>query len=299
MKMNLKAKDFADKANLEKTLSTRLKKPLLAVLKKDVEKLPFCYEADYFDGGGGFMSIGVAKEINKMYKTKRSKGQGVDEKGKAVKIDKKKVAFGHVSVNDDGEFEFCVMGGIMKMAEAKKVIKSIPILKKNIGDNFVITKGEAKAEEGGTEEDASEEETSENEEDDGAVEEAKTVQELAEDYKVILAEYKEVKKAEHDTKLVKQLLKELMAWELSFQELDEASQAKLDKFQKSYAGTLEDVKKILKADTKIGQDVKKVSGIIMNYINIEDHDSNEAKSLHGEATAMLDSLLTMSNHLLW
>jgi gas vesicle protein len=145
MKIMIKAKDFADKANLEKTLSTKLKKPVSAILKKTAEKLPFCYEVDYFSEGKGFMAIGRSNEVYKLFKTKRCKGQGVDERGKAIKIDKKKVAYGHVSLNDAGQFEFCVLGGIMKDMQAKKVIKSIPILKKMIGDNFVIVKGEKAA----------------------------------------------------------------------------------------------------------------------------------------------------------
>ena len=140
MKMNLKAKDFADKASLEKSLSTLLKKPVMALKSKKVEKLPFCYEADYFEGGGGFMSIGVAKEIQKLFKTGRSKGKGVDKDGKATKVDKKKVAFGEVVINADGKFEFQVVGGIMKPTQAKGVIKSIAVLKKEIGVDFVITK---------------------------------------------------------------------------------------------------------------------------------------------------------------
>jgi hypothetical protein len=34
------------------------------------------------------------------------------------------------------------LGGMMKPMQAKKVIKSIPILKKKVGDKFVIAKGE-------------------------------------------------------------------------------------------------------------------------------------------------------------
>jgi hypothetical protein len=148
MKCNIKIKDFDDKANLEKSLSNKLKKPVIALKKKVVEKLPFCYEADYFSDGKGFVSIGIAKEIQKLFKTGRSKGQGKDENGKTVKIDKKKVAYGTVSVNEEGIFVFKVKGGVMKRAQAKKVIKSVALLKKLIGDNFIISKGEQIAETG-------------------------------------------------------------------------------------------------------------------------------------------------------
>lgn len=160
MKMNLKAVDFADKENLEKTLDTKLKKPLMALADKKKElTLPFCYEADYFGEGRGFMSIGFAKEITKLFKTKRTKGQGTDASGKPIKIDKKKVAYGMVKLNAAGEFEFQVISGTMKQMEAKTVIKSIAVLKKEIGDNFIITKGAVETEiEGETEEGDSNEE---------------------------------------------------------------------------------------------------------------------------------------------
>jgi len=138
--MNLKAKDFAKKEELQKSLSTLLKKPLMALLSGKVDKLPFCYEAEYFDDGSGFMSIGVAKEVDKLFKTKRSKGQGQGDEGK---IDKKKVAFGVCRLSPEGSIEFCVLGGLMKPMEAKKCIKSIPILKKKVGDKYIISKGEA------------------------------------------------------------------------------------------------------------------------------------------------------------
>ncbi len=108
----------------------------MALLSGKVEELPFCYEHEYFDDGGGFMSIGVAKEIDKMFKTKRSKGQGTEGK-----IDKKKVAFGVCRLAEDGSIEFCVLGGMMKPMQAKKCIKSIPILKKKVGDKYKISKG--------------------------------------------------------------------------------------------------------------------------------------------------------------
>lgn len=114
----------------------------MALLSGKVEKLPFCYEVDYFGPDEGFMSIGVAKEVDKMFKTKRCKGQGAEGK-----IDKKKVAYGVVKLNPEGGVEFCVLGGMMKPMQAKKVIKSINLLKKKIGDKFIISKGETIAEE--------------------------------------------------------------------------------------------------------------------------------------------------------
>lgn len=141
MKIGIKKKDFLDKGSLQGMLETKLKKPVNALKTGKIDSLPFCYEVDLFDDGSGFLCIGEAKEIQQLYKTKRVKGQGQDEQGKLVKIDKKKVAYGTVRLNDEGTFEFCVIGGLMKPKDVKAVIKSIGILKKTIGENFIITKG--------------------------------------------------------------------------------------------------------------------------------------------------------------
>lgn len=137
MKINIKAKDFLDKESLQKTLSTKLKKPLQHLENTPGTKLPFCYEIDYFGSGEGFLSIGETKDVQRIYKTQRCKGKG--EEGK---IDKKKVAIGEVVINAQGVYEFYVQQGTMKKMQAKQVIKSIALLKKKIKDNFVILGGE-------------------------------------------------------------------------------------------------------------------------------------------------------------
>jgi hypothetical protein len=137
LKFAAKAKDFEDKEKLKKDLDTLLKKPLKSLLDPKVkEKFNFCYEVDYFGPGEGFMSIGKALEIDKIYKTKRSKGQGSEGK-----IDKKKVAYGECWLNDEGIVEFNPIGGLLKFPQLKIVIKSIKILKMKIGVKFAIVKG--------------------------------------------------------------------------------------------------------------------------------------------------------------
>lgn len=89
MKINIKLKDFLEKETLQKSLDTKLKKPVQHLSKNPGTFLPFCYEAEYFDDGGGFMSIGIAKELQAHFKKQRVKGQGKDEEGKMTKIDKK------------------------------------------------------------------------------------------------------------------------------------------------------------------------------------------------------------------
>ena len=148
MKVNIKLKDFLDKANLQGSLDTKLKKPVNALSKQVGLSLPFCYEAEYFEDGGGFLVIGETKTVHAHFKKQRVKGQGKDEKGKMVKIDKKKVAYGQVTLREDGLYEFLVEGGLMKKAQLKKVIKSIGLLKKMIGDKFaIITKATENGEE--------------------------------------------------------------------------------------------------------------------------------------------------------
>ena len=141
MKIGIKKKDFLDKVTLQGMLETKLKKPVYALKTGKVPQLPFCYEVALFDDGMGFLCIGEAKEIQQLYKTKRVKGQGQDENGKVIKIDKKKGAYGGVQLNSDSAFEFFVANGIMKPKEVKGVIKRIGVLKKAIGENFIITKG--------------------------------------------------------------------------------------------------------------------------------------------------------------
>jgi hypothetical protein len=97
------------------------------------QALPFYYEVGYFESGAGFLSIGEAKELHRIYKTQRTKGNG--EEGK---IDKKKVAYGEVRLNQEGIYEFVVEQGKIKKNEAKAVIKSIKLLKQQIGDQFTL-----------------------------------------------------------------------------------------------------------------------------------------------------------------
>ncbi len=136
MKCPINQKDFRDKEKLGKLLNTALKKPLNYLNKNNGERLPFYYEYGYISDKESFLSIGIAKEIHKIYK-KRVKGSENGEK-----IDKKKVAFGEVFIDEFGMYNFIVRAGMMKPMEAKKAIKSINFLKKNIGDSFEILKGD-------------------------------------------------------------------------------------------------------------------------------------------------------------
>lgn len=147
MKIGINKKIFLDKPTLQKQLNTKLKKPVQALATKKVDTLPFCYEVNFFDDGSGFLCIGESKELQKIFKTERSKGNGgKGEDGKTQKIDKKNVGYGVVSLNEAGEFVFQLKGGFMKMKDAKKIINSITCLKQTIGQNFQIMKGELQEE---------------------------------------------------------------------------------------------------------------------------------------------------------
>lgn len=138
MKTNIKLKDFLDKENLQKTLETKVKKAVMALSKNQGTPLPFQYEYGYFDDGSSFLSVGVAKELYNTFKKQRSKGQGKDKDGKPVKVDKKKVAYGQITLNEDGVYDFLVEGGLLKKMQLKQAIKDWGIYKKQIGGNFAI-----------------------------------------------------------------------------------------------------------------------------------------------------------------
>ena len=264
MKVNIKAKDFNDKATLEKTLSTKLKKPVMALKKKSVEKLPFCYEADYFSEGKGFMSIGVAKEILKLFKTGRSKGQGKDENGKAVKVDKKKVAYGVVSVDDDGQFVFNVKGGIMKKAQAKKVIKSIGILKKGIGDNFIITKGEAVSDEG---QDKKEDDKGKGGKEDAKEQDkemkklfVKVRDRLAKTQKEVLPRIKTQTSTEEDMDFLDRLLQKIKAFLTTYKDCPKSLQTKYADAYEKFKGQKDSIAKLAKRAREIFKLPERVKG---------------------------------------
>ncbi|MGH1337563.1 MAG: VCBS domain-containing protein [Aureispira sp.] len=142
MKNGLNKKIFADKTLLQKNLVKHLKKTTLALANKKVNELPFYYEAAHFEDGAPFITIGVAKDIHRIFKMERVKGNGgKDEKGKIIKINKKLVAFGNLTLNQQGQYEFQIEQGFLKQQQLKASINSITILKQTIGQNFVITKG--------------------------------------------------------------------------------------------------------------------------------------------------------------
>lgn len=142
MKNGLNKKIFNNKVLLQKNLPKYLKKTTLALASKKVSSLPFYYEVGHFEDGAAFITIGQAKEVHKIFKTERVKGNGgKDEQGKVIKINKKLVAYGDLCLNEEGVYEFQIQAGFIKKQQLKACINSITVLKQTIGQNFVITKG--------------------------------------------------------------------------------------------------------------------------------------------------------------
>lgn len=142
MKFQLKLKKLTQKPDdAETIMSAQLKKAIKWLKANPNTPVPFCYGVDFFGEGRPLLTLCEAKEIDKHFKQKRVKGQGFDENGKVIKVDKKKSACGTVMVKDD-IFEFCYSHGLMKTMEVKNVFKAIPIVKKEIGQDYTIIKGE-------------------------------------------------------------------------------------------------------------------------------------------------------------
>jgi hypothetical protein len=142
MRNGLNKKIFNDKILLQKTLPKYIKKTLLAIANGKASSLPFYYEAAHFEDGSPFIAIGEAKEVHKIFKTERVKGNGgKDENGKIIKINKKLVAYGDLCLTEEGGYEFQIQTGFIKKQQLKACINSITILKQTIGQNFTITKG--------------------------------------------------------------------------------------------------------------------------------------------------------------
>ena len=271
--MNLKAKDFAKKEALQKSLSTLLKKPLMALLSGKVEKLPFCYEAEYFDDGSGFMSIGVAKEVDKMFKTKRSKGQGTEGK-----INKKKVAYGVCKLAEDGSVEFCVIGGMMKPMEAKKCIKSIPILKKKIGDKYIISKGEISVDDNESEEASNEEDPNQKASAESGASKDDASDILKTLGKDIFTTFPSIQK-QFDREKADQISESLKEWIKTYKDCEN----EVKKSFKDMGGKMQKVagylKKAIQVDVAIDKIVEPLFKDIDSYNDMVDHSTEQGKKL--------------------
>lgn len=113
---------------------------------------------------------------------------------------------------------------------------------------------------------------------------------LTEDYKKILVKLKEVQKADHDIEQAKRLFREIAIWRKKFSTLDPKIQGQMKNVSQSSEEKLKEVKKIIKVDENIGEEVGKVTQIVMDYISMDDEKSSAAVKLKGEAEEILTKI---------
>lgn len=286
-KTNKKVKDVDLKANKALTKG-KVKK----VASQEGERTPFYYIADYFESNGkavgDFLSFGNSLKLEKhfvQHEMKKSKNSLMDEKLQ----DPKKAAMGEVYVEKNvihfEPHEKC------KVPESKwaKILKD---LKEHFSGMKAVVVIDGKILAGEEDEAGSGKASTGSEpvEEVQEIDDKVSAKELAEDYKDLLAEFKEAKKAEHDVDVVKLLYKEIVVWRKNFKKLDKAAQDKLAQYNTSCEATLTDVKKIIKADQNIDRDVQKVVAVVTRFLQTDDHKSPKALKLKGQAEELLGGL---------
>lgn len=272
------------------------------VATKVGEKTPFYFIADYFEKNGkaigDFLTLGDSPKLEKHFLQNEMKNSADSVMGK--KQDIKTAAMGEVYVkNVDGKdvlhFEPHEKAKVPagKWAKILKNLKSYFAGMKAVVviDGQVIQAEESEEEGGEKEADEAPTDTPTPSADKTAAEKTQTIQELADNYKDMLAQFKEVQQAEHDADLVKSLYRNLISWEKSYETMEPAAKEKLAKFYLSFEATRKEVKKILKVDQNIGEDVATVTKIVTDYIAIDDQNSAAAVKLKTEANELLDKLL--------
>lgn len=288
-KTNKKVKDVDIKANKALTKG-KVKK----VASQEGERTPFYYIGDYFESNGkavgDFLSFGNSMKLEKHFvqnEMKKSKACMKDTNTQ----DPKNAAMGEVYVENSVIYfephEKC------KVPEAKwaKILKNLKEHFSGMKAVAIIDGKVLSAEEdnnSGSSESAST--TPESDEEVQEIDDKVTVQGLADDYKELLSEFKEAQKAEHDADVVKLLFKELKVWRNNFKKLDAAAKAQLAKHHTSSEATLVEVKKIIKVDQNIDEDVKKVVSVVMKYLETDNHESPKALKFKKHAEEMLVKL---------
>lgn len=283
---NKKVKDADMKAN--KALS---KGKIKKVASQEGERTPFYYLADYFESNGkpvgDFLSLGNNLKLEKHFvqnEMKKSKTSLMGQKQQ----NPKKAAMGEVYVKDSViHFE---PHDKCKVPESKwaKILKDLKEFFSGMKAVAVINGKVVAAEE--VEDSGSSEAGSATTEPEPEIAETEykvSAKELSEDYKVLLAEFKDAQKAEHDVDVVKLLYKEIAVWRKNFASLDKAAQEKLVKFNTSCEATLLEVKKIIKADQHIGEDVEKVTKVVMKFLETDNHKGPKALKLKKDAEVLL------------
>jgi len=113
------------------------------------------------------------------------------------------------------------------------------------------------------------------------------VQQLSYDFKSILTNYKAVRDAEHDIDEVKDLYKDLQEWVTTLKGLPKEEQVKLKAYVANYKKILDGVKKVMKADEHIDDEIAKVTELVHKFVAIPDHSSDEAKKIATDASGVI------------
>lgn len=285
-KTNKKVKNVEMKANKPLTKG-KIKK----VASQEGERTPYYYLGGYFESNGkavgDFLSLGNSLKLEKhfvQHEMKKSKSSVMSPKLQ----DPKKASMGEIYV--EGNVIHFVPHEKCKLPESKWA-KTLKDLKENFSGMKAVAVVNGKVLAGEVEESGSATEASNTsepvDEEIPVIEDTVSPKELAEDYKVLLAEFKEAQKAEHDVDVVKLLYKEIVVWRKNFKKLETAAQEKLAKFNASCEATLLEVKKIIKVDQNIGEEVAKVTTAVANYLGTSDHGSAEALEFKKEAEVLL------------
>lgn len=116
------------------------------------------------------------------------------------------------------------------------------------------------------------------------------IQQAAFDFKAILENYKDVRDNEHDIDEVKDLYKDTIEWGKTIKNLSKEDQAKLKAYIANYKKIVDGLKKVMKADEHIDDELDKVTAIVQKYVEIPDHDSDESKKLVTEAMGSVDKI---------
>jgi hypothetical protein len=291
-KTNKKVKDADIKAN--KALS---KGKIKKVASQEGERTPFYYLGGYFENNGkpvgDFLSFGNSLKLEKHFvqnEMKKSKTSFIEEKVQ----DPKRAAMGEIYVEKNVIYfephDKC------KVPESKwpKILKDLKEYFSGMKAVAIINGKVLAAEEldgSGSPETASTTAEPDSEEDIQEIDGKVTIKELADDYKDLLGEFKEAQKTEHDVDVAKLLYKEIVVWRKNFKKLDKDAQEKLSKHNTSCEATLLDVKKIIKVDQNIGEEVKNVIAVVTKYLGHADHESGIAQKQKQKAEELLEKIL--------
>ena len=243
--------------HVKKSLKNKLKENIL-------EPVPFFYDTEFDYGGEMPEPLMYIGEIPTAWK-------------KWIKANKCKISKTFVAgecISKDGVLNLeAKIGKGAKLPVLKSINKELlkPFAKaqlvESVTNPVAIEPVSADVEEG----------SSEGVGDDSETEEV-GVKQLSYDFKDIMQEFKSVRDAEHDMDWVKQVYQDLKEWKVNYNKLPKEEQAKLAPMVKNFPKVQEGLVKVMKADQKIDQHVDHATGLVTEYLEMDDHESKESIS---------------------